>query len=31
VQRLPVYPQYDKWLPQTLQSAVKHWRVANIY
>ena len=31
VQRLPVYPQYDKWLPQTLQSAVKHWRVGNIY
>jgi 7,8-didemethyl-8-hydroxy-5-deazariboflavin synthase len=26
VKRLPVYPQYDKWLPQTLQSAVKHWR-----
>ena len=31
VKRLPVYPQYDKWLPQTLQSAVKHWRVGNIY
>ena len=31
VQRLPVYSQYDKWLPQTLQSAVKHWRVGNIY
>ncbi|HSF74260.1 MAG TPA: 7,8-didemethyl-8-hydroxy-5-deazariboflavin synthase subunit CofG, partial [Microcoleus sp.] len=27
VKRLPVYPQYDKWLPQTLQSAVKNWRV----
>ncbi len=27
VKRLPVYPQYDKWLPQTLQSAVKQWRV----
>ena len=32
VQRLPVYPQYDNWLPQTLQTAVKQWRVTgNIY
>src|SRR4028119_909580 len=31
VKRLPVYPQYDKWLPQTLQSAVKQWRLGNIY
>jgi FO synthase subunit 1 len=31
VQRLPVYPQYDKWLPQTLQTAVKQWRLGNIY
>jgi 7,8-didemethyl-8-hydroxy-5-deazariboflavin synthase len=32
VQRLPVYSQYDNWLPQTLQTAVKQWRVgANIY
>ncbi|HSF74878.1 MAG TPA: 7,8-didemethyl-8-hydroxy-5-deazariboflavin synthase subunit CofG, partial [Microcoleus sp.] len=29
VQRLPVYPQYDKWLPQTLQTAVKQWRVSH--
>jgi 7,8-didemethyl-8-hydroxy-5-deazariboflavin synthase len=27
VQRLPVYPQYDNWLPQTLQTAVEKWRV----
>ena len=31
VQRLPVYPQYDKCLPQTLQTAVKQWRLGNIY
>jgi FO synthase subunit 1 len=31
VKRLPVYPQYDKWLPQTLQSAVKQLRFGNIY
>ena len=31
VQRLPVYPQYDKWLPHTLQTAVKQWRLGNIY
>ena len=24
--RLPVYPQYDGWLPMSLQSAVTHWR-----
>ncbi|MEG5174182.1 7,8-didemethyl-8-hydroxy-5-deazariboflavin synthase subunit CofG [Microcoleus sp. B3-D7] len=29
VQRLPVYPQYDKWLPQTLQTAVQQWRVSH--
>ena len=27
VKRLPVYSQYDKWLPQRLQSAVKQLRV----
>jgi 7,8-didemethyl-8-hydroxy-5-deazariboflavin synthase len=27
VQRLPVYPQYDNWLPQALQTAVEKWRV----
>jgi len=32
MQRLPVYPQYDNWLPQTLQTAIKKWRVGgNIY
>ncbi|WP_439342564.1 7,8-didemethyl-8-hydroxy-5-deazariboflavin synthase subunit CofG [Vacuolonema iberomarrocanum] len=25
-QRLPVYPQYDAWLPQPLQVAVGNWR-----
>lgn len=25
-QRLPVYPQYDAWLPQPLQEAVGRWR-----
>jgi FO synthase subunit 1 len=30
VQRLPVYPQYDNWLPQTLQTAVKQWRVSRL-
>ncbi|MEO1210025.1 MAG: 7,8-didemethyl-8-hydroxy-5-deazariboflavin synthase subunit CofG [Cyanobacteria bacterium J06638_20] len=25
-QRLPVYPQYDTWLPQPLQEAVGRWR-----
>lgn len=24
--RLPVYPQYDDWLPRSLQSLVKQWR-----
>ncbi|MBE9191751.1 7,8-didemethyl-8-hydroxy-5-deazariboflavin synthase subunit CofG [Gloeocapsopsis crepidinum LEGE 06123] len=24
--RLPIYPQYDKWLPQHLQTAVQSWR-----
>ncbi|HBB32445.1 MAG TPA: 7,8-didemethyl-8-hydroxy-5-deazariboflavin synthase subunit CofG [Cyanobacteria bacterium UBA8803] len=24
--RLPVYPQYDTWLPEQLQVAVKQWR-----
>ncbi|TAF30732.1 MAG: 7,8-didemethyl-8-hydroxy-5-deazariboflavin synthase subunit CofG, partial [Oscillatoriales cyanobacterium] len=28
VQRLPVYPHYDNWLPQTLQTAVKQSRVS---
>ncbi len=27
VPRLPVYPQYDSWLPQRLQTAVKQWRM----
>ena len=31
VQRLPVYSQYENWLPQKLQTAVKKWRVGNIY
>ncbi len=26
VPRLPVYPQYDKWLPVRLQTAVEQWR-----
>lgn len=26
VQRLPVYPQYDNWLNDRLQTAVKQWR-----
>lgn len=26
VPRLPVYPQYDEWLPSRLQTAVKRWR-----
>lgn len=26
VQRLPVYPQYDSWLSDPLQAAVKPWR-----
>lgn len=25
-QRLPVYPQYDQWLPTDLQGAVQRWR-----
>ena len=29
VQRLPVYPQYDNWLPQILQSAVKQFRISH--
>lgn len=24
--RLPIYPQYDSWLPSSLQVAVKRWR-----
>jgi FO synthase subunit 1 len=24
--RLPVYPQYDGWLPEALRGAVQHWR-----
>lgn len=24
--RLPVYPQYDRWLPESLQAAVRKWR-----
>lgn len=24
--RLPVYPQYDSWLPERLQTAVERWR-----
>jgi 7,8-didemethyl-8-hydroxy-5-deazariboflavin synthase len=26
VPRLPVYPQYDNWLPSKLQAAVERWR-----
>ncbi|NJR64599.1 MAG: 7,8-didemethyl-8-hydroxy-5-deazariboflavin synthase subunit CofG [Leptolyngbyaceae cyanobacterium CRU_2_3] len=26
--RLPIYPQYDRWLPSPLQGAVRHWRQA---
>lgn len=26
VPRLPIYPQYDKSLPQRLQRAIEHWR-----
>lgn len=26
VPRLPVYPQYDRWLPRPLQAAVARWR-----
>lgn len=28
VPRLPIYPQYDAWLSESLQIAVKHWRQA---
>lgn len=28
VPRLPVYPQYDQWLPMRLQSVVQQWRSA---
>ncbi|MBW4660602.1 MAG: 7,8-didemethyl-8-hydroxy-5-deazariboflavin synthase subunit CofG [Drouetiella hepatica Uher 2000/2452] len=24
--RLPIYPQYDSWLPSSLQQSVQHWR-----
>jgi FO synthase subunit 1 len=30
VPRLPVYPQYDGWLSDRLQSAVKQWRSATL-
>jgi FO synthase subunit 1 len=26
IPRLPIYPQYDRWLPQHLQTAVQSWR-----
>lgn len=26
VPRLPIYPQYDDWLPDRLKTAVAHWR-----
>lgn len=26
VPRLPIYPQYDTWLPNSLSRRVKHWR-----
>ncbi|PIG90864.1 7,8-didemethyl-8-hydroxy-5-deazariboflavin synthase subunit CofG [Gloeocapsopsis sp. IPPAS B-1203] len=26
IPRLPIYPQYDSWLPQHLQTAVQSWR-----
>lgn len=25
--RLPIYPQYDSWLSEKLQTAVQHWRL----
>jgi 7,8-didemethyl-8-hydroxy-5-deazariboflavin synthase len=30
VPRLPVYPQYDSWLPSRLQAAVEGWRARGI-
>lgn len=30
VPRLPVYPQYDSWLPSRLQAAVARWRAREI-
>jgi FO synthase subunit 1 len=29
--RLPVYPQYDSWLPLELQNAVKRWRNSTLF
>ncbi|NEP01501.1 MAG: 7,8-didemethyl-8-hydroxy-5-deazariboflavin synthase subunit CofG [Symploca sp. SIO2E9] len=28
--RLPIYPQYDGWLPNKLQAVVKQWRAAKL-
>lgn len=29
--RLPIYPQYDHWLPERLQQRVQHWRGQLMY
>lgn len=31
VPRLPVYPQYDDWLSDKLQTAVKQWRIGKLF
>jgi len=31
VPRLPVYPQYDEWLSDKLQTAVKQWRIGKLF
>jgi FO synthase subunit 1 len=31
VPRLPVYPQYDRWLSDKLQTAVKQWRIGKLF
>ncbi|MER3435527.1 MAG: 7,8-didemethyl-8-hydroxy-5-deazariboflavin synthase subunit CofG [Leptolyngbya sp. ERB_1_1] len=30
VQRLPIYPQYDDWLPDRLKAVVQHYRTAGL-
>jgi len=30
IQRLPIYPQYDNWLPDRLKAAVQHYRTAGL-
>lgn len=30
VPRLPIYSQYDSWLPSQLQTVVKHWRAEKL-